>query len=178
AHHVGRPRAAVAPGGGAIARLQSRRAPQEALLARRLRTIYKVQAAGGALPIVLSGEDPVARAVAVRHLVSLAMLDARLIEEYRETSQELADRKSRGAERQRELVDVRGEARQEQVGVDREAARRRVLLAKVRDERAYHEKMAVELAEAAQRLEAFIRELQARRERELQAKRELEAKRD
>ena len=37
-----------------------------------------VQAQGGALPVILRGDDPVARAVAVRHLTSLATLDARI----------------------------------------------------------------------------------------------------
>jgi len=49
--------------------------------------------------------------------------------------------------------------------VDREAAKRRQLLAKVRDERAYHERMVGELSEAARRLEAFIRDLQAKQRR-------------
>ena len=100
--------------------------------------------------------------MAVRHLTSLAVLDARVIQEYRETSEELAERKGRSKERERELTDLRGEARREQADVDREAARRRVLLAKVRDERAYHERMVGDLTEASQRLEAFIRELQAK----------------
>jgi murein hydrolase activator len=120
-----------------IVRLEGRRASQEALLARRLQAIYKVQAQGGAVPLLLSGEDPVNRAIAVRHLTSLAALDARLIGEYRETSEELAERKSLGEERRRELGALRGEARREQTEVDREAARRRVLLAKVRDERGW-----------------------------------------
>lgn len=157
-----------------ISRLEGRRALQEALLARRLRAIYKVQAQGGAVPVLLSGEDPGTRATAVRHLTSLAALDARLIQEYRETSEELADRKSRGEERERELTDLRGAARKEQTEVDREAARRRVLLATVRDERTYHERMVGELTESSRRLEAFIRELEAKRD--LEAKRRQAAK--
>ncbi len=161
-----------------IATLEGRRANQEALLARRLQAIYKVQTQGGAVPVLLSGDDPVNRAMAVRHLTSLAALDARLIQEYRETSEELADRKSRGDERRRELAKLRGEAGREQTEVDREAARRRVLLAKVRDERAYHERMVGELTEASRRLEAFIRELEAkqRQAREREARQRQAAK--
>jgi septal ring factor EnvC (AmiA/AmiB activator) len=155
-----------------IARLERRRASQEALLASRLRAIYKVHVQGGAVPVVLSGDDPIDRAMAVRYLTTLAALDARLIQEYRETSAELADRKSRSEERQRELTELRGEASREQAEVDREAARRRVLLGKVRDERAYHERMVGELTESSRRLEAFIRELEARQRqaRELEAR--------
>jgi murein hydrolase activator len=147
---------------GEIGKLERQRAGQVNALAGRLRALYRVHAQGGALPVILSGDDPVTRAAAVRHLASLAALDARLIQEYRGTSERLADRKSREEAQQRELASLHDEAKQEQAEVDREAAKRRVILARVRDERAYHERMVGELTEAAQRLEAFIRELQAK----------------
>lgn len=147
---------------GEIGRLERQRAGQVNALAGRLRVIYRVHAQGGALPVILSGEDPVTRAVAVRHLASLAALDARLIQEYRVTSERLADRKGKEEAQQVELASLHEEAQREQAEVDREAAKRRVILAKVRDERAYHERMVGELTEASQRLEAFIRELQAK----------------
>jgi len=143
-----------------IRTLEGSREAQERALARRLRTLYRVHAEGGALPLVLSDQDPVNRAVAVRHLTSLAALDARLIEEYRDTSEQLDDRRSRGEARQRELSELRTAVQREQAEADREAATRRGLLAKVRDERAYHERMVGELTEASRRLEAFVRELQ------------------
>jgi murein DD-endopeptidase MepM/ murein hydrolase activator NlpD len=101
----------------------------------------------------------------LRSLGNLAALDARLIQEYRATSGRLADRKEREEARQQELAGLRTEAKNEQAEVDREAAKRRVLLAKVRDERAYHERMVGELTEASKRLEAFVRELQAKQRR-------------
>ena len=147
---------------GEISRLERQRAGQVAALAGRLRVMYRVHAQGGALPVILSGEDPVTRAVAVRHLASLAALDARLIQEYRVTSDRLADRKGKEEAQQQELASLHEDAKREQAEVDREAAKRRVILAKVRDERAYHERMVGELTEASHRLEAFIRELQAK----------------
>jgi len=147
---------------GEIGRLERQRSGQVNALAARLRVIYRVHAQGGALPVILSGEDPVTRAVAVRHLASLAALDARLIQEYRVTSERLADRKGKEEAQQLELASLHEEAKREQADVDREAAKRRVILAKVRDERTYHERMVGELTEASQRLEAFIRELQAK----------------
>ena len=147
---------------GEIGRLERQRAGQVNALAGRLRVMYRVHAQGGALPVILSGEDPVTRAVAVRHLASLAALDARLIQEYRVTSERLADRKGKEEAQQLELASLHEEAKREQADVDREAAKRRVILAEVRDERAYHERMVGELTEASQRLEAFIRELQAK----------------
>jgi septal ring factor EnvC (AmiA/AmiB activator) len=150
---------------GDISKLERQRAGQVNALAGRLRAMYRVHAQGGALPVILSGDDPVTRAAAVRHLASLAALDARLIQEYRVTSERLADRKGREETQQRELASLHDEAKREQAEVDREAAKRRTILAKVRDERAYHERIVGELTEAAHRLEAFIRELQAKQRR-------------
>lgn len=150
---------------GDINRLQGHRTWQELALAQRLRVMYKIQAQGAALPILLSGEDPVERLIILRGLANLAALDARVIQEYRVTSDRLADRKEREEARQAELATLRGEASREQAEADREAVKRRTLLVKVRDERAYHERMVGELSEAARRLEAFIRELAAKQRR-------------
>ena len=162
---VRRVQADIAALRGDIDKLQGHRAGQEQALAQRLRMIYKIHAQGAALPLILSGEDPAARAAVVRQLGNLAALDARLIQEYRVTSDRLADRKEREEARRSELAMLRAEAKREQAEVDREAARRRVLLARVRDERAYHERMVGELSEATRRLETFIRELQAKQRR-------------
>src|SRR6266581_7308786 len=145
---------------GEISKLERQRAGQTNALAGRLRVLYRVHAQGGALPLILSGDDPVTRATAVRHLASLAALDARLIREYRGTWERVADRKGREEARQQELAALHADAQREQAEVDREAAKRRTLLAKVGDERAYHERMVGELTEASRRLEAFIQELQ------------------
>jgi murein hydrolase activator len=148
-----------------IAQLERQRTGQQDVLARRLRAMYKLHAQGAALPIILTTEDPVARAITLRQLARLAALDARMIQEYRLVSERLGDRKGRQEARQRELGSLRAEAKREQLEVDREAAKRRVLLARVRDERAYHERMVGELSESARRLEAFIRDLQTRQRR-------------
>ena len=150
---------------GEIQSLEALRAGQQAALGRRLQAMYKVHVQGGALPMLLTGEDPGTRAAAVRHLTSLASLDARLIQEYRGTTERLEDRRGREESRQRDLANLRADAQREQSEVDRDAAKRRILLAKVRDERAYHERMVGELTEAARRLEAFIRDLQAKQRR-------------
>jgi septal ring factor EnvC (AmiA/AmiB activator) len=150
---------------GEIGRLQSRRSGQEDVLGRRLRALYKLQVQGGVLPIVLSGADPVEQAVQLRHLTTLASVDARLIREYRVTSEVLADRKGRVEARGREMASLRSEADQERAEFDQEAAKRRALLAKVQSERAYHDRMVGELSEATRRLEAFIRDLQEKQRR-------------
>ena len=150
---------------GDIDKLQTQRGGQQELLNQRLRAMYKVQALGGAIPVILSDDDPTVRAAALRHLSSLAALDARLIQEYRVTTDRLGDRKTREEARQAELASLKTEAQREQAEFDRDAAKRRTLLAKVRDERAYHERMVGELSDAARRLEAFIQDLQARQRR-------------
>ena len=106
---------------GDIGRLAGRRSEQEEQLMRRLRALYKVQAEGGAVPVLLGGEDPVRRAAAIRALTSLAGADARLIDQYRLTTDRLEDRKRREETRQAELATLRVEARREQLEVDREA---------------------------------------------------------
>jgi septal ring factor EnvC (AmiA/AmiB activator) len=150
---------------GEIGRLEVQRTGQEEALGRRLRLLYKLQAQGGVLPLVLSGNDPVDQAIRLRHLTTLATVDARAIREYRSTSEGLADRKVRIEARRAELASLRSQAEEERAEADREAAKRRVLLAKVRDERATHERMVGELSDATRRLEAFIRDLQAKQRR-------------
>ena len=153
-----------------IGKLGRQRLGQEEALERRLRAFYKLEAQGGALPVLLSGDDPIAKAVQLRHLTTLATVDARLIREYRVTSEGLAERKSRLEARQKDLTDLRSEVDEERAAADREAAKRQGLLARVKDERAYHDRMVGELSEAARRLEAFIRDLQERQRRAAAAK--------
>jgi murein hydrolase activator len=150
---------------GEIERLEGQRVGQEDALERRLRTLYRLTAQGGALPILLSGDDPAARAIQLRRLTALATVDARLIREYRVTSAGLADRKARLETSQKELAVLRAEADEDRADADREAARRLALLARVKGERAYHDRMVGELSEATRRLEAFIRDLQEKQRR-------------
>jgi septal ring factor EnvC (AmiA/AmiB activator) len=148
-----------------IRRLERQRLSQEDALGRRLRALYKLEAAGGVLPVLLSGDDPVTRAVQLRHLTSMATVDARLIRESRVTSEGLAERKGRLEARRTELTALRSEVDEERAEADREVARRQSLLARVRDERAYHDRMVGELSDASRRLEAFIRDLQEKQRR-------------
>jgi septal ring factor EnvC (AmiA/AmiB activator) len=154
---------------GEIARLEGQRTGQEDALGRRLRALYKLQTQGGVLPILLSGDDLGTQATRLRHLTTLATVDARLIREYRVTSEGLTERRARLEGRQKELGAFRTEAEEERADADREAAKRLALLARVRDERAYHDRMVGELSEATRRLEAFVRDLQERQRRAAKA---------
>ena len=148
-----------------IRRLGSRQAVQQDALSERLRAMYRIQAQGGAVPAILAGEDAPERAGLLRYLATMAALDARLIRDYRLTSDALADRSAREESRAAELAHLRRTAEAERAEVDREAGRRRGLLARVKDERQYHERLVGELTEASRRLEAFIRELQEKQRR-------------
>jgi septal ring factor EnvC (AmiA/AmiB activator) len=59
---------------GEVRQLEAQRAGQQAALARRLRAMYKVHVQGGALPLLLAGDDPTTRAAAIRHLAIKARL--------------------------------------------------------------------------------------------------------
>ena len=148
-----------------IARLENRRTGQEEALGRRLGALYKLQVEGGVLPVLLSGDDPLTRATRLRHLTTLATVDARLIREYRVVSEGLAERKVTLESRQKELGVLRAGAEAGRAEADREGVKRLVVLARVKDERAYHDRMVGELSEAAKRLEAFVRELQEKQRR-------------
>jgi septal ring factor EnvC (AmiA/AmiB activator) len=148
-----------------ISRFQNQRTGQEDVLGRRLQALYKLRVEGGVLPLLFSGDDPLARATRLRHLTTLATVDAGLIREYRVVSEGLAERKARLEARQKELGVLRANAAAGRAEADREAARRVAMLARVKDERAYHDRLVGELSEAAKRLEAFVRELQERQRR-------------
>ena len=152
-----------------IARLEGQRVGQEEALARRLKALYMFQAQGGILPLLFSGEDPAAQAAQMRRLSTLAPVDARVIRESRVMSEGLAERRASLVGRQRELGALRSEAEAERAEADRDAAKRLALLARVKDERAYHDRMVGELSEAARRLESFIVELQERQRKAAKA---------
>ncbi|HXJ81226.1 MAG TPA: peptidoglycan DD-metalloendopeptidase family protein [Candidatus Methylomirabilis sp.] len=145
-----------------ISRLETRRTGQEDVLGRRLRALYKLREEGGVLPLLFSGDDPLTRATRLRHLTTLATVDARLIREYRVVSEGLGERQATLEVRQGELAALRAEAEAGRAEADREGAKRLVVLARVKNERTYHDRMVGELSEAAKRLEAFVRELQER----------------
>jgi septal ring factor EnvC (AmiA/AmiB activator) len=152
-----------------IERLDERKIAQQQALGNRLRALYRIQARGGALPLLLEESDPVRRAVVLRHLTTLTAVDARVIRGYLETTDQLVQRRTREETRRADYEALRASAERERAAMDREGDRRRALLARVRDERAYHERMVQELSEAAIRLEALLRTLQEKQRRAAKA---------
>jgi len=125
--------------------------------------MYRLQAQGGALPLLLSGDDPVAQSVRLRHLTTLATVDARMIREYRVTSEGLADRKARLEQSRRELSTVRPRRKRSAPRPTRGGQSGGSSWPGSKTNGFYHDRMVGELSEATRRLEAFIRDLQEKR---------------
>ena len=144
---------------GEIQKLEQRAWGQQELLARRLRALYKLRSEGG-VPVLLAGADLHEVAVRARTLAIVASGDRQLLATYVTFGRELQDRRG-SLEREREKVTtLRRRAEAEQRTIDQEGERRRLLLARVREERATHERMVEELLKASRRLEALVEELQ------------------
>ncbi|MBI4012317.1 MAG: peptidoglycan DD-metalloendopeptidase family protein [Candidatus Rokubacteria bacterium] len=102
------------------------------------------------------------RARALDDLARVTRVDLARLTDFGETAERLSAREQAVARGRRELVALRRAVEAERSAVNREAERRRVLLADVRDDRATHERMAAELEEASRRLEALVRALSRR----------------
>jgi septal ring factor EnvC (AmiA/AmiB activator) len=95
----------------------------------------------------------------VADLGGIVRQDAARLAEFGETAERLRTRQEAIAQGRQELVALRRAVETRRATLNGEAERRRTLLASVRDDRATNERMAVELQDAAQRLEALVREL-------------------
>lgn len=141
---------------GNLGQVSRRLTAQQEAAALRLRTLYRLVATG---PGPLLDPEDEARARAARALRALTVSDLRLIGEYGAHAERLATRQEEVERHRLELQALRREGERERAAIHREAERRRDLLARVRDDRATHERMARELEEARRRLEVLIREL-------------------
>jgi murein hydrolase activator len=95
-------------------------------------------------------------------LARLARSDLDQLVLFAETAERLDARQVTVTRGRQELVGLRRAVEAERTEMNEEAGRRRALLAQVRDDRATHERMAAELAEASRRLEALVQELSRR----------------
>ncbi len=134
---------------------------QQAVLGARLRTLAAL-AERPAPPGWLGERAEVARQGALGDLTRVARTDLARLTEFGRTAERLSAREEAVARGRRELVGLRRAVEAERAAMNREAERRRGLLAEVRDDRATHERMAGELEEARGRLEALVRELSRR----------------
>jgi septal ring factor EnvC (AmiA/AmiB activator) len=134
---------------------------QQGALGARLRVLAALQSAP--VPPGWLGEPAeAARARALDDLARVARADLDGLTRSGETAERLAARREAVARGRRELVGLRKAVDAERAAMDIQAARRRTLLARVRDDRATHERMAEELDEASRRLEALVSHLTRR----------------
>lgn len=131
---------------------------QQAALMARLRTLDRLRSIP-APPGWFAEAEQMARAGAVDDLGRIARLDVHRLTEFGETAERLQARQAALARGRREVVDLRRTVEAERTAMHQQAERRRVLLAAVRDDRATHERMVAELADAARRLETLVRDL-------------------
>jgi septal ring factor EnvC (AmiA/AmiB activator) len=134
---------------------------QQAALGARLEALVRIATLPPA-PAWATGATPPARLRAVPDLVAIARDDLARLVRYDATADRLAARQEAVARARRELVELRRTVEVERAQVAVQAERRRVLLAEVREDRATHERLAAELADATRRLEALVRSLARR----------------
>jgi septal ring factor EnvC (AmiA/AmiB activator) len=103
-----------------------------------------------------------ARRRAIADLARIARDDLDRLTRYDTAADQLTARQEARARARRELVALRGAVDAERAQVSAQAARRRALLDEAREDRATHERLAGELAEATRRLEALVRGLAQR----------------
>jgi septal ring factor EnvC (AmiA/AmiB activator) len=151
-----------------LVRLEGRReqvagdtARREAALAERVRALARLQATPTP-PAWLGEGERFERQRAAADLVRVARQDRAQIEAFGEAAEGLRTRRLRVSQGRQELVELRRRVLAERVAMNTEAARRRSLLRGVRDDRATHERLAGELAEATRRLEGLVRDLARR----------------
>jgi septal ring factor EnvC (AmiA/AmiB activator) len=134
---------------------------QQGALGARLRLLAALQS--GPLPPGWLGEPAeTARDRALDDLARVARAELDGLTRSGETAERLAARREAVARGRRELVALRKDLEAERGAMNEEAARRRTLLGRVRDDRATHERMASELDEASRRLETLVSELTRR----------------
>jgi len=155
---IGRVEAELAALGDRRGRVAEDMVAQQAALGGRLRALAALRERPAPPGWVGEGAEA-AQARALDDLARVARVDLARLTEFGETAERLSAREQAVARGRRELIALRRAVEAERAAVNHEAARRRALLAEVRDDRATHERMAAELEEASRRLEALVREL-------------------
>jgi septal ring factor EnvC (AmiA/AmiB activator) len=140
------------------------------LLVERVRALDRLRRAPSA-PGWIGETEAQTRGRAAEDLARVVGRDLDRLADAGETAERLTTRRAAVTRGRRELVLLRRAVDAERTAVDVQVERRRTLLAEVRDDRATHEKMAAELAEAGRRLETLVQELSRRAQAEARARR-------
>jgi len=151
---------------GTDTRLQRSRA----LLRQRLRAMYK-QGRMGYVGVLLSADDFSGAGRRLKYLSALAAQDQRLIKAYNTSLVELSQKRAEFAQYKKEVSEASGKAAATRNQIVEEQRRYRVLLAKVREDKAGHLAAVKELEKSAKDLQALIARLQSDEERQRRASR-------
>lgn len=130
------------------------------LLARRLRAIYK-QGSHGYVRVLLSADDLAGAGRRFKYLSAIAGQDHRLMGGYEAALADLS-RKREDLERYKaDIAEAQAQAQAKRHEIEEEQRKRRVILARVREEKGAHLAAARELEAASRELAALIARLQA-----------------
>jgi murein hydrolase activator len=140
------------------------------LLRRRLRAMYK-QGRMGYVGVLLSAEDFSGAGRRLKYLSALAAQDQRLIKSYNSSLAELSQKRAEFAQYKKDVSEASGKAAATRNQIVEEQRKYRVLLAKVREDKAGHLATVKELEKSAKDLQALITKLQSEEERQRRASR-------
>ncbi len=140
------------------------------LLKLRLRAMYK-QGRVGYVRMLLSADDFSSASRRLKYLSALASQDQRLMQAYAVSLNDLSKKKADFEQYKKEISDASQQAEATKRQIVEQQQQHRVLLAKVRDEKAAHLAAIKELEKSAKGLQALIARLQAEEERQRRASR-------
>jgi septal ring factor EnvC (AmiA/AmiB activator) len=140
------------------------------LLRRRLRAMYK-QGRMGYVGVLLSADDFSSAGRRLKYLSALAAQDQRLIHSYNSSLTELSQKRAEFARYKKEVSEASAKAAATRNQIVEEQRKYRVLLAKVREDKAGHVAAIKELEKSAKDLQGLIAKLQSEEERQRRAAR-------
>ena len=140
------------------------------LLRRRLRAMYK-QGRLGYVRMLLSAEDFSSVGRRLKYLSALAAQDQRLMQTYSASLTDLSQKRAEFERYKKEVAEASEKAAATRGQIVEEQRNYRVLLAKVREEKAGHLASVKELERSAKDLQGLIARLQSEEERQRRARR-------
>lgn len=143
-----------------IAEIQGKLQKAKLLLARRLRALYKQRPWGG-VRFLFSSDGFTETALRIKYLMTVASQDRRFISDYTAISSELQEKRKELEAYKAEIARNQALAREKRQEILEEQRVRRLLLVRVREEKAGHLAALKELEKASQELQSLIARLKA-----------------
>lgn len=143
-----------------MAAIEGRLQGSRRLLRQRLRAIYK-QGRLLVVQVLATADDLAGLSRRVKYLSAVAEQDQRLIHQYAATLRELQGKRAAAERAKAELAEALGRTEAKRQEIVEEQRKRRILLARVREEKQGHLQTIKELEHAARDLQTLITRLQA-----------------